>query len=216
MRFLCLSDIHGHAPALRAVLADAALRGFDQVVVCGDLLFPGPEPLETWHLLLEHHALCVQGLVDRAIATIDPKKLKAATPDQQVRLDKLIQSQKALGELIVARLGKLQPLARLPLENGDEMVIVHGSPLDPTEPFTADMTDEEISALIGDDPADLIVCGGSHVPFHRDLDGVHVVNVGSVGEAPGGNVAHATIIDAGAFGITMDQFEVELAPEARV
>jgi hypothetical protein len=36
------------------------------------------------------------------------------------------------------------------------------------------------------------------------------VNVGSVGEAPGGHVAHATLIDAGPFGITLEQFEVEL------
>jgi predicted phosphodiesterase len=72
------------------------------------------------------------------------------------------------------------------------------------------MSDEEIGALIGDDPADVIVCGGSHVPFHREIERVHVVNVGSVGEAPGGHVAHATLIDAGPFGITLEQFEVEL------
>jgi len=212
MRFLCLSDIHGHAAALRAVLAEGEARGFDQVIACGDLLFPGPEPLETWRLLVERRALCVQGLVDRAIATIDPKKLRATTAEQRDRIERLVAARNALGELIVARLGKLATTARLPLENGDEMVIVHGSPADPTEPFTADMSDEEISALIGDDPADLIVCGGSHVPFHRQLDRIHVVNVGSVGEAPGGLVAHGTLIDAGTFGITLEQFEVELPP----
>jgi predicted phosphodiesterase len=211
MRFLCISDIHGHAAALRAVIEEGKAREFQQLIVCGDLLFPGPEPLETWHLLLEHKAVCVQGMSDRAIATVDPKKLKPATQEQRVRLDRLFAAKQILGDLIVARLGKLAPVARLPLENGDEMVIVHGSPADPSEPFTPDMTDQEMSALIGDDPADLIVCGGSHVPFHHKIDEVNIINVGSVGEAPSGGVAHATLIDVSKFGMTLEQFEVELA-----
>ncbi len=210
MRFLCLSDIHGHARALRAILAEGKTRDFQAVVVCGDLVFPGPEPLETWHTLLEYRAVCAQGLSDRAVASVNPAKLVPATPDQRARLEQLVAAKQRLGELIVARLGKLPPTVRLPLENGEEMVVVHGSPMDPTEPFTADMTDDELLALVGDDPADLIVCGGSHVPFHRQLDGVHIVNVGSVGEAPSGGVAHGTLIDAGPFGVTLEQFEVEI------
>jgi predicted phosphodiesterase len=210
MRFLCVSDIHGHAAALRAVIEEGKTRDFSQVIACGDLLFPGPDPLETWKILVEQRAVCVQGLVDRAIATIDPTRIRAATEEQRVRIAHLIRTRQELGELIVARLGKLAPTARLPLESGDELVAVHGSPADPSEPFTADMTDQEMLALIGDDPADIIVCGGSHVPFHRQIDGVHIINVGSVGEAPSGNVAHGTLLDAGRFGVTLDQFEVEL------
>lgn len=210
MRFLCISDIHGHARALAAIIAEGKVREFQQLLVCGDLVFPGPEPLETWHLLIEHHAVCVQGLSDRAVAAVDPSKLVPATPDQRIRLDKLVSAKQKLGDLIVARLGKLPLYARLPLENGDELIVVHGSPSDPTEPFTADMTDQEILTLIGDDPADLIVCGGSHVPFHRKIDEINVVNVGSVGEAPSGNVAHGTLIDAGPFGVSLEQFEVEI------
>lgn len=211
MRFLCISDIHGHAKALRAVLAEGKTRTYQQLLVCGDLLFPGPEPLETWRILLEERAVCVQGVGDRAVASIDPTRLRPASPDQKVRLERLVRAKQELGELIVARLGKLPPMARLPLENGQEMVLVHGSPVDPTEPFTHDMTDQEMLALIGDDPADVIVCGGSHVPFHRRLDDVHVISVGSVGEAPTPNVAHATLIDASSFGIAIEQFEVALA-----
>jgi predicted phosphodiesterase len=210
MRFLCVSDIHGHARALARVIQEGKYRDFGQLLVCGDLVFPGPEPLETWHLLVEHRAVCVQGLSDRAIATVDPTKLVPATVDQKDRIDRLVATKYKLGELIVARLGKLSQIARLPLENGDELVIVHGSPADPTEPFSADMTDEEMHALVGDDPADVIVCGGSHVPFHRQLDGVHIVNVGSVGESPDPKMAHATLIDAGPFGVSLEQFDVEL------
>ncbi len=197
------------------MIAEGKTRDFEQLIVCGDLLFPGPSPLGTWHLLVEHKAVCVQGVVDRAIAALDPRKLSATTAPQRERIERLVAAKHELGELIVARLGKLPLTARLPLESGDEMLVVHGSPADPTEPFTADMTDAEMHALIGDDPADIIVCGGSHVPFHRKVDEVHVVNVGSVGEAPGGQVAHGTLISSGQFGVSLEQFEVPL-PERLV
>ena len=212
MRFLCISDIHGHAEALEAIIGEGKTREFQQLLVCGDLVFPGPEPLETWHLLIEHHAVCVQGVSDRAVAAVDPSKLVPATPDQRVRLDKLVAAKQRLGELIVARLGKAAghrpPAARERRRARRrprlaDRIRPNRSPPDMTRSRNA-------QALIGDDPADLIVCGGSHVPFHRIIDGVHVVNVGSVGEAPSGNVAHGTLIDAGPFGVTLEQFEVEL------
>lgn len=210
MRFLCTSDVHGHATALRAVLAEGNARDFQQLLVCGDLLFPGPEPLETWRILLEQRAVCTQGVGDRAVATIDPSRIRPASDDQRIRLELLVKAKQELGELIVARLGKLPPTVRLPLESGDELVMVHGSPADPTEPFTHDMSDQEMLALVGDDPADIILCGGSHVPFHRRLDEIQIINVGSVGEAPTPGIAHATLLAASSFGVTIEQFEVKL------
>ena len=44
MLLLCLSDIHGHLDALRAVLATAERRSFHKLLVAGDIVFPGPEP----------------------------------------------------------------------------------------------------------------------------------------------------------------------------
>ncbi len=210
MRFLCVSDIHGHAAALARVLEDADAREFHQLIVCGDSLFPGPAPLETWKMLMDRHALCVQGLSDRALYEVDPVKLTATTPGEQARLQRLRDVQREVGELIIARLGKLPPTARLPLESGQELVVVHGSPLDPTEPMCSDMDDAELSALLGDDPADVVVCGASHVPFCRSIGDVRIISVGSVGESPAMGYAHATIIDASAMGISIEQFDVEL------
>jgi predicted phosphodiesterase len=210
MRFLCLSDIHGNAEALQRVLQDAEAREFHQLVICGDSVFPGPEPLKTWKILVERRALCVQGISDRALHQVDPNKLSATTAREQARIERLRQVHKELGELIIARLGKLPTTARLPLESGQEMVVVHGSPLDPMEPMSPEMDDRELSALIGDDPADLIVCGASHVPFQRRIDDVLIVSVGSVGESATPGFAHATIVDASASGIAIEQFDVEL------
>lgn len=210
MRFLCISDIHGHARALAAVLAEADARGWDQLLVCGDLCFPGPEPLAVWKTLIQKRAVCAQGLGDRALANIDPQKLSATSEVERARIERLRQVHEELGEIIIARLGKLPPIARLPLESGDTLLLVHGSPADPTEPFTFDMTDDELIRLLGDEPGDLIICGGSHVPFDRSVADVRIVNVGSVGEAPTSGYAHATIVETGPLGIRVDQFEVEV------
>jgi predicted phosphodiesterase len=210
MRFLCVSDIHGHAKALEAVLREADDYGWDQLVACGDLCFPGPDPLGVWKLLVQHRAVCVQGVSDRALAQIDPNKLIAATESEQKRLSRLKQVHHELGEIIIARLGKLPQTARLPIESGHTMLIVHGSPADATEPFSFDMTDEEMIALLGDEPGDLIICGGSHVPFDRTVADVRIVNVGSVGEAPGGGVAHATLVTTAQTGVMIQPIAVPL------
>ena len=45
MRYLVFGDIHSNLPALQAVLAAAAERGFDTCLFVGDLVGYGPEPL---------------------------------------------------------------------------------------------------------------------------------------------------------------------------
>jgi predicted phosphodiesterase len=210
MRFLCVSDIHGHAAALDAVIKEADSLGWDQLIACGDLCFPGPAPLAVWKTLVGHRAMCVQGVGDRALAQVDPNKLTATTEVERNRIERLRQVQNELGELIVKRIGQLPTIANLPIESGHTLLAVHGSPIDPGEPFAIDMTDDEMIALLGDEPGDLVVCGGSHVPFDRSVADVRIVNVGSVGEAPGGGYANFTIVTTSALGINVQQHVVSL------
>ena len=210
MRFLCVSDIHGHAQALRAVLEYASGLGFDQLIACGDHLFPGPAPHEVWKLLVEHRAVCVQGIGDRALARVDPDKLLGTTEVERRRIARLREVHQELGELIVARLAKLPPMVRIPLENADELLVVHGSPMDTTEAFSPEMSDDEMNALVGDDMADIIVCGGSHVAFERRLPDVHIVGVGSVGENPTPGFASAALVETSAVGHEVRLLDVPL------
>lgn len=209
MRFLCVSDIHGHAKAFAAVLEYASGLGFDQVLACGDLLFPGPDPLGVWKLLIEHKAVCVQGIGDKALARVDPDKLLGTTETERRRIQRLREVHQELGELIIARVAKLAPTARIPVENADEILLIHGSPVDLTESFSPEMSDDEMNALVGDDMADIIVCGGSHIHFERRLPDVHIVGVGSVGEHPGG-VASAALLETSSIGHDVRLLTVDL------
>ena len=116
-----------------------------------------------------------------------------------------------LGELILARLGRLPPIARLSLESGHEMAVVHGSPMDPLEPISHDLSDEEIGSLVGHEAAELILCGGSHVPFQRQIEDLRLVGLGSVGEALTPGIAHATIVTSLTTQTSIEQYEVALS-----
>jgi predicted phosphodiesterase len=212
MLFLCVSDIHGHLDALSAVLATAERRSFHKLLVAGDVVFPGPQPLETWRRLSAAGAVMVQGVSDKALATLDPDEIQARSDHERARIDRMREVQGELGELILERLKRLPTHQRIPLEDGRELLLVHGSPVDPAEAITHDMSDDEIDALIGDDPADVIVCGMSHVPFDRTIGDVRVINGGSVGEAPGGvaRFANATWIESTPRGLEVEAIVVPL------
>src|SRR6516164_8925442 len=117
MLYLCISDVHGSLDALRAVLATAERRSFHKLLVAGDIVFPGPEPLETWRRLTAAGALMVQGLSDRAVATIDPAGLKPRSEHERERLDRMRATRDALGDLILQRLRRLPTHQRVPLED---------------------------------------------------------------------------------------------------
>lgn len=205
MRFLCLSDIHGNQEALDAILKEGDALGFDQLIVCGDLCFPGKGALSVWKTLVNRKALCVQGLGDRALAKVDTKKLAAKSPEAEARIQRLMEVRTELGELILAHLAKLPTMTRLPLESGHTMLVVHGSPGDPTDGLTRDMTEEELVARLGDEPGDLVICGSSHEQFDGFVADVRIASVGSVGEAPGGTHAYGAIVESnqGGFDVTM-------------
>lgn len=231
MLLLCVSDIHGNLDALRAVLATAEKRSFHKLLVAGDIVFPGPEPLETWRRLTAAGAIMVQGVSDKALVTLDPGSITPRSERERSMVERMKAVRAELGDLICERIRRLPTHHRIPLEDGGELLLVHGSPLDPAEALTFDMTDDEVDALLGDDPGDVVVCGMSHTPFHRMVGDVHIVNVGSVGEAPDGLaqppsyvegerplVAHATWIESTPQGIVVEPITVpldEIAPPKR-
>jgi predicted phosphodiesterase len=189
-----ISDIHGRLDALNAVLEEADRRGATRIYAAGDLLTGGPDPLGVWRRLTEVKAHCVRGVSDSALCSVDTSKLVPLNEREREKLEQFLWTRRSVGELVLESLRRLPLSLRLPLIDGSEVVVVHGSPRDPLQEISLDMDDDEVLALVGDDPADVVICGASHVPFQRPLDGVHVVNVGSVGAAPEGRVAHYTIL----------------------
>ncbi|MCZ7687567.1 MAG: metallophosphatase family protein [Sandaracinaceae bacterium] len=198
-----LSDVHGNLRALDAVLEELARRGVGDIYVAGDLLLGGEQPVEVFKRLSQIGAKCVRGVSDDALVQVRPDALRPSGDEQRALADRFRETREAVGELALKFLEKLPEQRRIPLVDGSEIVVVHGSPADSSVELSHDLTDDEMLALLAGDPADIIVCGASHVPFQRDLDGVRVINVGSVGAAPEGAVAHYTVITPRADGTTL-------------
>jgi predicted phosphodiesterase len=225
VRLLCLSDIHGRSDALSAVLAAAESEGWDSVLVAGDICFPGPDPLGTWRRLTHIGAVCVQGAGDRALVSVDPATLEPKDEFERARVERLLEIRRELGDAVLRQIAGLPQSHRRILPTGDELLLVHGSPGDPLEPMTHDLPDDGLLAMIGPDPATLVLCGGSHVPFDRTIPRhggpapagnlLRVVNLGSVGESPGADgtgrrFADATFVDCSVDAIEVVQLAVPL------
>jgi predicted phosphodiesterase len=177
-----LADIHGNLAALDAVLQELRDARAQNIYVAGDLLLGGDDPLGVWKRLQEVGARCVRGPSDLALAVLDPAHIPARDDAQRAALARFQETRAALGDVILARLRRLPLALRIELPDKTDVLVVHGTPRDPDECFTADLSDDEMESLLADDPADFVLCGGSHVPFARELDAARIISVGSVGE----------------------------------
>jgi predicted phosphodiesterase len=189
-----LSDVHGNLTALEVVLAELERLDVRRVYVAGDLLLGGDEPLGVWQRLQAVGATCTRGPSDSALGSVDPGSLVPIDEEQRRQARLFSDTRGAIGDLVAERLRRLPEQQRIPLVDGREVLMVHGSPADSNREISHDLSDDEVLALLDDDPADIIVCGSTHVPFQRTVAEYHIVNVGSVGAAPEGQVAHYTVV----------------------
>ena len=204
-----VADIHGNVAALDAVLDELQRRLIDQIYVAGDLLLGGPAPVEVFKRLQQVDARCVRGLSDSALVEVSEDALSPQGAAEEAMVERFLATREALGELAIKYLQRLPEKLRIPMMDGSEIVMVHGSPRDPGTEISHDMSDEEVYQLVDGDPADIVICGASHVAFQRDLEEVRVINVGSVGESPEGNIAHYTVITPRMDGMLVEQSWVE-------
>ena len=193
MRIAFLSDIHANLPALEAALGVADRLGAQEVIVAGDLVGDGPHPVEVVGALRARGAQCIRGNVDRQVAKMARGRRKLGKVLRNRRKQKsnrawtAVQLRDAPEEL--EWLAALPPELRLhPGER--EVLVVHGSPRAETDYVYPSLTPAALAAklapLTGPRP-DVLVCGHSHIPFTREVDGVLVINCGSVGRPADGD-----------------------------
>ncbi len=174
-----LADIHGHLPALEAVLAEPDVQSADLIVLNGDLA-DGPFPSETLDRLeaLGSRALWLRGNGDRWLAEAHAGRFRH--PDAAT--DALIQW--AAGRLSDGRLDRLGALplsVTLEIAGLGRVVICHATGRSDNEMLIVDSTVAHARAAFADSDADLVLVGHSHMPFDRLFDRRRLVNVGSVG-----------------------------------
>jgi putative phosphoesterase len=163
-----ISDVHGNAWALDAVLADARTRGADTFLDLGDTLDGPLDPAGTADRLMSLGALTVRGNHDRLMLERAAGTAHAAL--QPEHLDWLA------GFQVVAEHEDIVLFHATP---GDDLV---GLLDDPAPDGTHARSVEEVDALLDGVDAPLVLCGHTHVPRMLELPGGRrVCNPGSVG-----------------------------------
>jgi putative phosphoesterase len=184
-RLAVLSDVHGNVVALEAVRKALKKERPDAILVAGDLVLNGPEPVAALDALREMEAagaLVVQGNTDVAVADFD---YTAAFPSMTEGVADPI---RAAVEWAHDELGdeRLDWLRKLPAERrmwvGDSLVLVtHASPGSQTQGFDKALDASVAFERASRTDARVICCGHTHVPEVRDLGFKWIVNDGSAG-----------------------------------
>ncbi|MDQ3515218.1 MAG: metallophosphatase family protein, partial [Gemmatimonadota bacterium] len=197
MRYALISDIHANLPALEAVLRhiDGA-RPVTAIYHIGDLVGYAPWPDETVALLREQSIEGVAGNYDSTVATgYKHCGCKYEDADQERLSHISFEWTKANVSAETKRY-----LAGLPFRidvrpsgghaAGPVLTLVHGTPVLNTAYWTEDRPDEfcrKMAAIAGLKAGDVIAFGHTHKPWRREVDGIHLVNTGSVGRPKDGD-----------------------------
>lgn len=186
MRILIVSDIHANWAAL-----DAIDEPYDVCLMLGDLVDygPDPSPCVRWSMEKADHA--IRGNHDHGVAQNVPVAgesgyrylTRISRPHQWASLAR--EEREYLLRL---------PLTKRLVLNGKRYLLVHGTPRDPLDEYV--LRDPETwSKRLQSVDADIVCVGHSHMQFHLVVDGIVVLNPGSVGQPRDGDprAAYAVI-----------------------
>lgn len=177
-------DIHANLPALEAVFQDIQSRQLDNLYCLGDLVGYGTFPNEVVEFIRKSNIPTLMGNYDQGVGN-DSNDCGCA---YKTDIDR------KRGELSIAWTNAnttatnkafLRALpAHIPLQLGDlQILLVHGSPRKVNEYLFEDRPDDYFERIMDAAKADVLVCGHTHLPYHKVLpSGRHVINAGSVGK----------------------------------
>jgi predicted phosphodiesterase len=177
MRTALVSDVHGNAVALEAVIADLERDPVDQVVALGDMLQGGPQPAEVADRLVGLGWPVVLGNADAFL--LDPQA--GSEPAPEAALAGRVWSLEQLGAERIEVIRSFVPTVERPLGDGRTLLGFHGSPSS-FEDFLLPTTPEGVfRALVEGADAAVLAGGHVHLQFVRRIGDAVFVNPGSVG-----------------------------------
>jgi len=195
-RVTIFGDIHGNLPALEAVLADIDARGLSPLYCLGDLVGYGTFPNEVIKIIRERNIPTLMGNYDQGVGNSSDDCGCAYTSKVAEELGKRSIAWSNQNTTDENKLYLRQLTDQIPLELGGLRIrLVHGSPRKINEYLFQNRPDASLERLLDMAQADVLVCGHTHIPYHRILpSGRQVVNAGSVGKPKDGNPAACYVV----------------------
>jgi len=205
MRTLVVSDLHGNAAALEAVVT-AARGPFDAVLCLGDLVDYGPDSACCVHWVMRHATHCVRGNHDHGAA--QDVEIVGVSGFRYLTMSTRRHTRDHLTPDHLRYLATL-PTTRLLTLDGQRIMMVHASPRDPMDEYVPNDPEAWAARLAGL-PIDLLFVGHTHVPFTLAAGRTTVVNPGSVGLPRDGNTkARYAILEGGVVTLHETDYDVE-------
>jgi len=176
VRVAALYDVHGHLPALEAVLEDVDASGADFVLVGGDFA-TGPMGAETTDLLrsLGDRVRFIRGNSERELWAPGPEQ-EGGPPPELVDW-----TREQLGAERIAFFRSLPERDRVDVAGLGNVLFCHGTPRSDEEIVTELTPDERLREVLAGVEEPVVVCGHTHVQFDRQVGATRLVNAGSVG-----------------------------------
>lgn len=207
MRLAVFSDVHGNIQGLQAVLRDIEARGADVIWCGGDLVGYGANPGEVIEMVQQRGIPTVMGNYDDAVGYF---RIACGCdyPNEEAMergLKSLAWTKANTTEAHKAYLRNLPYKIQREFE-GHQVVLVHGSPASLNEYLYEDVGDDVFRAHLSTTGADVLIFGHTHKPYHKELDGKHLVNCGSAGKPKHGN-PNATYV---LLTLTREDIDVEI------
>jgi putative phosphoesterase len=184
VRVAALYDVHGNLAALEAVLAEVERERPDLIVFGGDVA-SGPFPMETLARIRPFAASArfVRGNGDREVVDAFDRG-DAFDPDEPDAARRFCTwTARRIGREERDFLASFEDSFVLEVDGLGPTLFCHGSPRSDVEIVTSLTPDADLRRLLRGVEAGVVVCGHTHAQFDRELDGVRVVNAGSVGMA---------------------------------
>jgi len=188
VRLAVFSDVHGNLQGLEAVLKDIEVRGADVVWCGGDLVGYGANPGEVVDLIRSKGIPTIMGNYDdgigyfRVACGCDYPNEEAMERGQR----SIMWTKANTTEQHKAFLRNLPYRIQREIE-GHQVVLVHGSPARLNEYLFETVADDVFQQHLSSTGADVLIFGHTHKPFHKVLNGKHLVNSGSAGKPKHGN-----------------------------
>jgi putative phosphoesterase len=179
MRLAFLSDIHGNAVALDAVLEDISKRSVEKIIVLGDISYRGPEPKRALELVKSLNTNVVKGNADEWVVR-GIKEGEVAESALQIMNKERRWIYERLEEEDIQYLDELPSEVKLEADD----IVIHAFHATPTSLFDVVQPFESDKALIDKmmkNDADIFVYAHIHKPFIRYIEGKCLMNTGSVG-----------------------------------
>ena len=182
MRLAVISDIHGNAQALEAVMNDIIEQNCEHIFCLGDLAMAGPQPREIIEYVQQQESwTVVQGNTDRMLANYGDEVVEFIKAQYPIMANAITSDNELIETPHKHYLANLPPQLSLEIE-GCSVLLVHGSPRANNEDILPNMPLEMVEEMIEGTTEQLILCGHTHIPCgYQTTSGQTVVNVGSVG-----------------------------------